>query len=291
MYNLSMLYYTLISTRALQELLDNHNRDRKCVIVDCRFSLLDPQRARQDYLEAHIPGAVLADLDRDLSGPVVKGVTGRHPLPHPQVFAEVLSQWGIRPGVQVVVYDGAGGSLAAARLWWMLRWMGQVQAAVLDGGWQKWLLDGGQTVSGEEKNPYAQFAGQHHPEKIIQVDELTHLLARSDHRVIDSRSTDRYHGENETIDPVGGHIPGAVNLPYALNLNPDNTFRPVKELRERFQPVMGERSAGNMVFYCGSGVTAAHNILAMLHAGLGEARLYVGSWSEWINDPQRPVEV
>jgi len=286
-----MLFYTLITSSALQRLLHNPHSHRACVVVDCRFSLLEPDQARQDYIQAHIPGAVFADLEHDLSGPVVNGITGRHPLPEPQVFSEVCSQWGISPGVQVVAYDSAGGALAAARLWWMLRWMGHDQVAVLDGGWQKWLKDGGRTASGEETNAYTKFAGKPHPEKMVLVDDVTIQLARSDQRLIDSRSVDRFHGENETIDSVAGHIPGAVNLPYTLNVNPDNTFRSVTELRERFLPVIGELSARNLTFYCGSGVSAAHNILAMLHAGLGEACLYVGSWSEWITNPDRPVEV
>jgi thiosulfate/3-mercaptopyruvate sulfurtransferase len=286
----AMEYHTIIKSQGLRELMARLDAGDKIVIVDCRFQLLNPQQARLDYLAGHISGAVFADLDHDLSGPVIPGVTGRHPLPAPQVFCDVLSNWSIAPGVQVVAYDDAGGSLAASRLWWMLRWMGHDLVAVLDGGWQKWLQDGGQIATGEERNCYRKFIGKPQPGKIIQVDELSHFLNRLDTRVIDSRAADRFRGENETIDPVAGHIPGAVNLPYALNLNPDNTFLSTSELKERFLPLINGLDSANVAFYCGSGASAAHNILAMMHAGLGEARLYVGSWSEWITDPTRGIE-
>jgi thiosulfate/3-mercaptopyruvate sulfurtransferase len=282
-----MNFRTLISTDELAE----HLEDPNWVILDCRFSLADDGRGRRNYLEAHIPGALYAHLEKDLSAPKIPGVTGRHPLPSVESAARTFSNWGIGAKTQVVCYDDAGGALAAARAWWMLRWLGHEAAVVLDGGWQKWIAEKRPTCSGVESRPPESFLAQPHPEKIATTDLVEALCLEEDHCIIDARAVERYHGQNETIDPVAGHIPGANSAPYFDNLNPDLTFRTAEELRDHYLHLLRKIPMGQAVFYCGSGVTSAHNILAMLHAGLDEPRLYVGSWSEWITDPGRRVEV
>jgi thiosulfate/3-mercaptopyruvate sulfurtransferase len=263
--------------------------DPDWVVVDCRFSLADSERGRRDYLEAHIVGAVYAHLEEDLSGPVIRGLTGRHPLPGVERAAEVFSNLGIGPGIQVVAYDDAGGALPAVRLWWMLRWLGHSQAAVLDGGWQRWVAEGGLTRTGRERRERRDFVARPRPELVVNAEQVNALRQDPGSRVYDARVTERYRGENETIDPVAGHIPGALSAPYLDNLGPDGCFRSRRELRRHYHDLIDDLPAERVVFYCGSGVTSIHNILAMLHAGLGEARLYAGSWSEWIADPDRPI--
>jgi len=283
-----MTLQTLISA---EELL-SHLGDPDWAIVDCRFTLGDAERGRRDYLQAHIPGAVYAKLEEDLCSPHVPGRTGRHPLPSVDELAGKFSEWGIEPGVQVVVYDdwpGASGAVAA-RLWWSLRWLGHPAVAVLDGGWNRWLQAGGPVKAGIETRPQRDFKPSPRPELFASVDEVEGLRTDPAYKLIDSRSADRYRGENETVDPVAGHIPGALNAPYAENVGADGLFRSAEELRQRFRTLLGNTPTENSVFYCGSGVTATHNLLALMHAGLGEARLYVGSWSEWITDPKRPVD-
>ena len=278
------MYQTLISAETLKE-----NLDRKdWAVVDCRFWLAEPERGERDYRRAHIPGAVYAHLDRHLSAPVIAGRTGRHPLPEAATFARTLSGWGIGAGVQVVAYDDSDGAIAA-RLWWMLRWLGHNAVAVLDGGWAGWQAKGYPARSGEERRPPRPFTPRPRPELLASVAEVEALRTNSTACLLDARNADRYRGENETIDPVAGHIPGAISAPYVENLTAEGHFRPAAELRARFAALLGDTPPQRTVVYCGSGVTAAHNLLAMLHAGLGEARLYAGSWSEWITDPSRPV--
>lgn len=281
------LYTTLISTTELAGHLEN----QEWAVLDCRFNLAEKAQGQKDYLAAHIPGAIYADLESDLSGPHLPGQTGRHPLPAVEAMAKTFSSWGIGAGVQVVCYDDTGGALAAARAWWLLRWLGHEAVAVLDGGWQKWLAEGRLHCNGRENRTARLFIPKLHPERMVNAIELGRLRLAPGCRVFDSRSQERYHGLNETIDPVAGHIPGARSAPYAENLNPDLTFKPASALQERFLSLLEGTPAGEAVFYCGSGVTAAHNILAMVQAGLEQPRLYAGSWSDWITDPQRPVEV
>lgn len=280
-----MTYRTLISAAELAARLD----DTQWVVVDCRFSLADSGRGQRDYLQAHIPGAVYAHLDQDLSGPVIKGQSGRHPLPAVEWAAQVFSAWGIGPGVQVVAYDDAGGALAAVRLWWMLRWLRHDDAAVLDGGWQSWQAGGYPTQEGQETKAWRRFVPQPRPQMIATTQEISDLLGKGSTYLVDARTADRYRGENETIDPVAGHIPGALNLPYPQNLNQHGVFKSPEELRQMYLDFLGEFPPEQAIFYCGSGVTSIHNILAMVQAGLKEPRLYAGSWSEWIADPARPV--
>lgn len=279
-----MAYTTLISTQDLAARLEAPDWR----LLDCRFNLADTAQGEQAYAEGHIPGALYAHLDRDLSGPIVPGETGRHPLPDPEAFAARLSAWGIDERVQVVAYDDSGG-MFAARLWWMLRWLGHDSVAVLDGGWRHWLATG-LAQSTEQALPVARrFSAR--PRERLQVDADA-VLERLDNpalHLFDVRGADRFRGENETLDPVAGHIPGAVSVPFMGNLASDGRFLSQHALRERYQPLLAGASADESIVYCGSGVTAAHTILAMQHAGLGEGRLNAGSWSHWITDPSRPV--
>lgn len=257
-------------------------------IIDCRFSLTDPERGRRDYQLAHISTAIYAHLNEELSGPVVPGLTGRHPLPPIEAFVDTLCRWGIDASVQVVVYDDAGGAFAA-RLWWMLRWLGHDAVAVLDGGWQRWQRENYPARAGVEARSLRVFTPHPRPELLADTDDVAAWRTDPTYRILDARNADRYRGENETIDPVAGHIPGAISAPYAGNLGADGSFLSPEELKARYQKLLGDTPAERAIVYCGSGVTAVHNVIAMLHAGLGEARLYAGSWSEWITDPGRPV--
>jgi len=278
------MHTTLITTDELA----GHLGEPAWAIFDCRFALDDPQRGPRDYANAHICGAQYAHLNNDLSGPIVPGRTGRHPLPDVQTFAERLSTWGVGRGVQAVVYDDAGGAYAA-RLWWMLRWMGHDAAAVLDGGFPKWVREGRPTRGGEERRERRVFEPHLRPELLVSADEVEHHRRDPRWCIIDSRTADRYRGEFEPIDPVAGHIPGAINAPYPDSADADGIFLAPQVIRARFASLVGDVPPERTVFYCGSGVTAARNLLAYAHAGLGDARLYAGSWSEWITDPSRPV--
>lgn len=282
---IKMAFTTLISVVELAA----HLADANWAVVDCRFALNDPAKGHADYLQAHIPGAVYADLNNDLSGPVTPGVTGRHPLPDVAQFAARLGAWGINDQTQVVAYDSNGGAIGAARLWWMLRWLGHDAVAVLDGGWQAWVAENRPTTNGTETREARQFTPRPRPNMQVDADEVARLASDPAALVIDSRNADRYRGENESIDPVAGHIAGAANLPYASAFDANGFFLPADQLRARFVPVFGERPAEQVVFYCGSGVSAANNVLAVAHSGLGTPRLYPGSWSEWITRKDRPV--
>ena len=280
-----MSYTTLVTP----DVLHAHLREADWAIFDCRFSLSDTERGRQAYREAHIPGAIYAHLDEDLSGEIIPGTTGRHPLPEPAAFAERLSGWGIDANVQVVAYDDFGGGIAA-RLWWMLRWLGHEAVAVLDGGFPAWQRLGYPTTSGEELRPLRSFRALTRTEMIAEADELVRRHGDPDFRLLDARAAERYRGEHEPIDPVAGHIPDAVSVPFTDNLDAEGSFRSSEELRARFEQAFGGVMPEQVINYCGSGVTAAHNLLAQIHAGLAGARLYPGSWSHWITDAERPVE-
>ncbi|MCS6816835.1 MAG: sulfurtransferase [Blastocatellia bacterium] len=280
-----MTYRTLIPTSLLSQHLD----DPAWVIVDCRFALDDPTRGERDYEQGHIPSAVYAHLERDLTGTIIPGKTGRHPLPSIEHLVERFSAWGIDANVQVIAYDDSGGS-TAARLWWLLRWLGHEAVAVLDGGWSVWRAEGRPFRRGHERRSPRRFIPRPRPELVASVEDVLMALKDPSYRLVDARSPERYRGEHEPIDPVAGHIPGAICAPYFENLDARGFFRPADELRARFEQILGGIPPSRAIFYCGSGVTAAHNLLALLHAGLGEARLYPGSWSEWITDPTRPIE-
>jgi thiosulfate/3-mercaptopyruvate sulfurtransferase len=280
-----MTYTTLISTTDLAP----HLADPDWAIFDCRFSLADPERGRRDYVYSHIPGAIYAHLNEDLSSPIVPGVTGRHPLPPIDVLTSALSQWGIDDRVQVVAYDDSGGGIAA-RLWWLLRWLGHEAVAVIDGDWRKWASEDRAVNNHKESRPARSFVPRPRSDLLISTAEVESKMHEAGYKLFDSRTAERYRGENETIDPIAGHIPGAISAPYPDNLDPDGSFRSDEELRARFTALLGDTPAEQTAFYCGSGVTAAQNILALKHIGLGDAKLYAGSWSEWITDPKRPIE-
>ena len=267
-------------------------------IVDCRFELSRPEWGASVYAESHIPGAVHAHLDRDLSGPIAAR-SGRHPLPSLEKLAATLSRWGIDRATQqgrhtqVVAYDQGNGAYAA-RLWWLLRWAGHREVAVLNGGFPAWQRAGLPVSTESTPRPPKNFIPQSSDVDFVTADELAQLLASaalSTGRavLIDARGADRFAGENETIDPIAGHIPGARNHPFAGNVDAQGRFLPVDTLRHRWLQRLGETPASQVISMCGSGVTACHNLLAMEVAGLAGARLYAGSWSEWIRDPTRPI--
>jgi len=256
------------------------------VVLDCSFELADTGAGERAHLQAHVPGALYAHLDRDLAGPKT-GRTGRHPLPSRDALAATLARWGIGPQRRVVTYDRQGAPYAA-RAWWLLRWMGVAEVAVLDGGWQAWVAAGLPQESAAVA-PVA-VATAAWPAPALPTMEAGELLAGLGRvAVIDARAGERFRGEKEPLDPVAGHIPGAINRPYAGNLGPDGSFAPAHELRAAFRALLGDLPASEVVHQCGSGVTACHNLLAMEVAGLPGSKLYPGSWSEWCADPARPV--
>ena len=265
--------------------LTPHLGDSRWVIVDCRFDLADPECGERYYLEGHIPGARYAHLDRDLSG-TKTGTNGRHPLPTVPEMTARFGAMGIGPTTQVVAYDQDAG-VYAARLWWMLRFMGHDAVAVLDGGLTRWVAEGGTLQPGRVTPTPAGFAANPRTEWPLTVDEVAAGDAKL---LIDARAPDRFRGENETIDKVGGHIPGARNHWFQENLTDDKRFRPEEELRRKWEADLAGTPPGEAVLYCGSGVTACHNMLSMEIAGLPGARIFPGSWSEWSANPERPVE-
>ena len=255
-------------------------------VLDTRYALADPLSGRLAYLEGHVPGAIFADLETDLSGEVQpSGAGGRHPLPDPETLARWLGEQGVGNSHTVVVYDdpSTGQGFYAAHAWWLLRWLGQGKVQVLDGGWPAYLAAGGAISTEEPAFAPATFTAQVQPGWLIRADEVAALPART--TLLDSRAAGRYRGETEPIDKKAGHIPGAGNLDWAGGLNPDGTFKVAAEQAERFP-------AGDVVLYCGSGVSASANLLALALAGREPgpgARLYAGSWSDWISDDARPV--
>ncbi len=281
------MYATLITPTELAA----HTRDSQWLIVDCRFDLARPDSGETAYRTSHIPNAVYAHLDRDLAAPVTPD-SGRHPLPAPEKFAAILSAWGLTSDTQVVAYDADSGAFAA-RLWWLLRWVGHKKVAVLDGGFKAWLAAGLPVTNEIPQRPVTRFVAQ--PDRGAWLDsvEVAERLTRADWRLLDARAPERYAGAVEPIDPVAGHVPGALNHPFALNLGPDGQFLPAAELQARLEKsqaaAAGRIADAHTIAMCGSGVTACHLLLAMEIAGKPGAKLYAGSWSEWIRDPSRPV--
>jgi len=272
---------TLVSVADLFANLQNPD----CCIVDCRFSLADAQAGQRAYDEAHIPGAYYVNLEDTLSSPHIAGKTGRHPLPDKNAWISSVSDLGINPQIQVVVYDDAGGAMAA-RMWWMLRWIGHENVAVLDGGWQAWQREG-LAVSADIPEPAQGAASDYEAlPSLVRIVEADAVDSRKQ-VLLDARELPRYKGEVEPLDPVAGHIPGAICSPFSANLDASGSFRTGPELREKFKQAL--ESNKPLVCYCGSGVTAAHNILALKVAGIDEVALYPGSWSEWITDGKRPI--
>ncbi|MCS4504981.1 putative thiosulfate sulfurtransferase SseB [wastewater metagenome] len=255
-------------------------------VVDCRFDLADPEAGRRAWQRAHIPGAFHADLDHDLSGPVT-GSTGRHPLPDPDALVAWLERHGIGNETQIVVYDDGPGAMAA-RFWWLMRWLGHEAVAVLDGGLAAWR-DAGGALTDETPEPSHRSRYRAHPGSMPVVGTETLAGTLDGFCVVDARSRERYRGDAEPIDPVAGHVPGALSRPVSANLGDDGRFLPVSELRGQWSQILDRASGRPVVAICGSGVSACHHVLALAHAGLAEAALNPGSWSEWIRDPNRPV--
>ena len=297
-----MNYDTLISSEALKALGVSGKPLR---IFDCSFDLMRPAAGRAMYLDAHIPGAVYADLDKALSArhgvPGSHGVItasgadapasgGRHPLPNRDKFAIWLSSVGFANDMQAVVYDRNGGNYCG-RLWWMLKWAGHEAVAMLDGGLPAWQAAGGEIASGEEAAHF-QSSFELGPERMTLVDAsvVASRLHQPGQTLIDARAAARYRGELEPLDPVAGHIPGAFNRPFGENFEADGRFKPAEQLRLEFTALLGDRVASTVVHQCGSGVSALPNLIAMQIAGFGPTALYAGSWSDWCSDASRPVE-
>ena len=284
-------YTTLIGPSDLQALLASN---QPCTVFDCSFDLMQPDAGAAQYAQAHIPGAVYAHLDSALSAKGDKTLTGaasggRHPLPSREAFAAWLDSVGFDNTMQAVVYDRQGANFCG-RLWWMLKWAGHEAVAVLDGGLQAWQAAGGAVESGEPP-PIAPSNFTLAPAllALTTIETVASNLGRNGQTLIDARGAPRFLGEVEPLDPAAGHIPGALNRPFTLNLGPDGCFKPAATLRAEFEALLGQRDPATVVHHCGSGVSAVPNLLAMEVAGLGRTALFAGSWSEWCSDPDRPV--
>jgi len=280
-----MAYSTLIAPEALAP----HLGDPAWAIVDCRFALEDTGWGERAYAVAHIPGAVYAHLDRDLSG-IKTGRNGRHPLPTREIVAGTFSRLGIDEATQVVAYS-AQTDMFSARLWWMLRWLGHDRAAVLDGGFDRWTAEGRPVRAGLEARTPRTFTARERPGMLVEGAAVAKLLGNEQWRLVDARAPERYRGEIEPLDARAGHIPGAVDFPYRQTVNGSGNLLSREELRRAFESVMAGVAPNQVVCYCGSGVSACQDLLALEHAGLTGAKLYAGSWSEWSSDPARPIEV
>ena len=276
----------LISVDELEQLLARQNT----VVVDVRFDLSDPAAGRRSYEEGHIPGAVFLDLDEDLAAPIGP-MTGRHPLPDVALITATLGRLGIGNEKTIVVYDGSNGAIAA-RAWWIFRWLGHEQTRLLDGGLAAWLGAGGPLETGTERPEATEFRANPRDQLVMTTDELADNLAGiPERRLFDARDAARYRGDVEPIDPVAGHVPGAISLPFSDLVTAEGMWRPGSERRKRLQEALGEDRGVEWSVMCGSGVTACHLAIAGLEAGYREPRVYVGSWSEWIRDPGRPIGV
>jgi len=278
-----MDYTTLLPAEVLKDRLG----DSRWVILDVRHDLFDLAAGLRAYEAGHVPGAQFASIDNDLSG-TKTGRNGRHPLPARDALIARFRAWGIGNDSQIVAYDAQGGQFAA-RLWWLARWLGHRRVAVLDGGWPAWLAAGGSTESASAVRAPGNFSAGASLAGVVAADAVLATLGDPGHLLLDARLPERYRGEQEPIDPVAGHIPGALNRPWQHNLAPDQRFKTPAELKADFSALLGARPAGAVAHQCGSGVTACHNVLAMEVAGLPGSALYAGSWSEWIADPARPI--
>jgi len=282
------MYTTLIEPSELAA----HTSDPDWVVVDCRFELARPDWGASAYAQEHVPNALYAHLDRDLSGPVTS-TSGRHPMPSVEAFSATVRRLGIDENVQVVAYDQGTGAYAS-RLWWLLRWAGHSQAAVLNGGFAAWQQAGLPVSQQSGVRQLRRFVPGGARGHVVTTAELQKLqaaggLTRGERTLIDARGADRFAGQNETLDPVAGHVPGAINHPFMRNLDAQGRFLPAETLRSLWLDTLQGQAPSNVIAMCGSGVTACHNLLALERAGLPGAQLYAGSWSEWIRDAARPV--
>lgn len=288
---MSTQWNTLISAEALHQ----HLHDRNLVIVDCRFELSSSAQSKSEagraaYKAGHLPGARYAHLDEDLSG-TITATSGRHPLPDSKTLTATLGRWGIDASKQVVTYDADNGAMAAARLWWLLRWLGHEHVAVLDGGMKQWLANGFEITTASFEAAPVEFKPDINAQLLMDAAATALHASQADWRVLDARAPERYAGTVEPLDPVAGHVPGAVNYPFTRNLASDGRFLPTTDLRTQLLEKLAGVTPRHVINMCGSGVTACHNILALEAAGLHGAKLYAGSWSEWCRNSERGVAV
>lgn len=275
------MYSTLIETEQLAGLLGTPG----LVVLDCRFNLKQPEAGREAWQESHIPGAHYVHLDDDMASRANEG-SGRHPLPETPAFAARLGAFGLQAESQAVVYDDAGGAIAG-RMWWLLRWAGHSAVALLNGGWHKWIREGRPVSDDIPPERETSYAVSPQDDLWLSTDTVADALDQDRTQLIDARAPERFSGQQEPLDTVGGHIPGAQNVPFQENLDENGCFKSPEILRERFAALAED--ARSVCHSCGSGVTACHNLLVMAYAGLEPGQLYVGSWSEWIRDPERPI--
>ncbi len=278
-----MAFSTLVGITELLKHLD----DPSWLVFDCTYDLMNPTAGTTAYASGHIPGAVFLSVDEDLAAPKT-GANGRHPLPSATTFAARLGRAGFDGKQQVVAYDAQGG-MPSSRLWWMLRWLGHDAVAVLDGGFGAWSRAGLPTSQAVPQRAQQMFTPRLRDHVMVSAEQLMQDRGKTMFQVVDARAADRYRGENEIVDPVAGHIPGALNRFWGLNLGPDGQFKSSSALAAEFKALLGNQLASTVVNSCGSGVSACHNLLAMEIAGLTGARLYPGSWSEWIVNKDRPI--
>ena len=278
-----MIYKTIISADDLKNNLSNQN----FIIFDCRCDIKDTGYGIKAYTEGHIPNSIFVDVDADLASEKTS-TTGRHPLPDVNILSEKLSQWGFSNNKQAIIYDDAGGAFAS-RMWWILKWLGHDKAAVLDGALGGWMASGGKLTTENTIFERSTFTPSLRDEMHVQIKEVEDAQYKMDKLIIDARSKERYLGIKDPVDPVAGHIPGAISSPLGQNLDKKGHFKSAEELKHNFNKVIGETSSSDIISMCGSGITACHNILALELAGISDVKLYVGSWSEWITDKSRPI--
>ena len=280
------IYSSIISPKVVNMNLGTANWR----FLDCRFDLAKPLQKQSEFSISHLPKASYVNLENDLSAAPIIGKTGRHPLPEIKTLIEKFSLWGINSFSQVVVYDDCGGA-HAARLWWILQWLGHNSVAVLDGGWHRWIKENRPISKTVEIFENSVFNAKPRNEWFVNAEEILDIIDDEKVCIFDARSFERFKGDNETIDPIGGHIPGAVSVPFYGNLDKDGNWKSKSELRQMYLELLKGFPVEQTISYCGSGITACHNILAIYHAGLGFSRLYPGSWSDWINNSKRPVSI
>ena len=278
-----MKYQTIISVEDLNKNLNTQD----WLIFDCRFILKDPEGGLKKFNQGHIPGAQYADMDKDLASPMTS-TSGRHPLPNPDEFINKLQSWGVNNTSQIICYDDMSGAFAA-RMWWLLKWLGHNDVAVLDGGIDKWTANNLTLETDTQQKAAGSFSGQANNDMWVDVEFVQKELAENNITLLDARSAERFTAKDTKTDPVAGHVPGAMSYPFAENLSKQGVFLPLEELQKRFAPMLLSSEKKEVINMCGSGVTACHNLLAMSIAELPMSRLFVGSWSEWIKDKSRPV--
>ena len=278
-----MSYKTIISAEDLKNNIDNND----FIVFDCRCDISDSSYGRSAYNDGHIQNSIFIDVDHDLASEKTVD-SGRHPLPDPEILSEKLSQWGMNSSKQVVVYDDAGGAFAS-RMWWIFKWLGHTNVAVLDGALGAWMSSGGKLTSKTTIFERSSFTPKIHDDLHVSLKEVEEAQYQMDKLILDARSKERYLGIKDPVDPVAGHIPGAISHPLGLNLDKNGHFKSVEELKHGFNKVIGDTKSFNIISMCGSGITACHNILALEICGFKDIPLYVGSWSEWIVDKNRPI--